>query len=67
MCVYGEGNGNPLQYCCLGNARVRGAWWAAIYGVAQSWTRMKRLSSTAECVYRVTTGFINSCKPNKHF
>ena len=34
----GEGNGNPLQYSCLENARDRGAWWAAIYGVAQSQT-----------------------------
>ena len=32
----GEGNGNPLQYPCLENPRDRGAWWAAIYGVAQS-------------------------------
>ena len=41
----GEGNGNPLQCSCLENARDSGAWWAAIYGVAQSWTRLKRLSS----------------------
>ena len=34
----GEGNGNPLQYSCLENPRDRGAWWAAIYGVAQSQT-----------------------------
>ena len=39
-----EGNGNPLQCLCLENPRDRGAWWAAIYGVAQSWTRMKQLS-----------------------
>ena len=37
----GEGNGNPLQYSCLENPRDRGAWWAAIYGVAQSQTRLK--------------------------
>ena len=42
----GEGNGNPLQCSCLENPRERGAWRAAIYGVAQSWTRMKRLSSS---------------------
>ena len=41
----GEGNGNPLQCSCLENPRDGGAWWAAIYGVAQSWTRLKRLSS----------------------
>ena len=37
----GEGNGNPLQYSCLENPRDRGAWWAAVYGVAQSRTRLK--------------------------
>ena len=41
----GEGNGNPLQCSCLENPRDRGAWWAAVYGVALSWTRLKRLSS----------------------
>ena len=43
----GEGNGNPLQYSCLENPRDGGAWWAAIYGVAQSQTRLKRLSSSS--------------------
>ena len=37
----GEGNVNPLQCSCLENPRDRGAWWAAVYGVAQSWTRLK--------------------------
>ena len=41
----GEGNGNPLQCSCLENPRDGGAWWAAVYGVAQSWTRLKQLSS----------------------
>ena len=41
----GEGNGNPLQRSCLENPRDGGAWWAAIYGVAQSRTWLKRLSS----------------------
>ena len=36
----GEGNGNPLQYSCLENPRDRGAWWAAVYGVAQSRTQL---------------------------
>ena len=40
----GEGNGNPLQCSCLGNPRDGGAWWAAICGIAQSRTRLKRLS-----------------------
>ena len=43
----GEGNGNPLQYSCLENPRDGGAWWAALYGVAQSRTRLKRLSSSS--------------------
>ena len=47
----GEGNGNPLQCSCLENPRDRGAWWAAVYGVAQSWTRMKRLGSSSSCAF----------------
>ena len=42
-----EGNGNPLQYSCLENPRDREACWAAIYGVAQSRTRLKQLSSSS--------------------
>ena len=45
----GEGNGNPLQCSCLENPRDGGAWWASIYGVAQSWTRLKQLSSSSIC------------------
>ena len=47
----GEGNGNPLQCSCLGNPRDKGAWWAAIYGVTQSRTQLKRLSSSSMCIY----------------
>ena len=43
----GEGNGNPLQCSCLENPRDGGAWWAAVYGVAQSRTQLKRLSSSS--------------------
>ena len=43
-CIW-EGNGNPLQCSCLENPRDRGAWWAAVYGVTQSQTRLKWLSS----------------------
>ena len=43
----GEGNGNPLQYSCLEDRRDWGAWWAAVYGVAQSQTRLKQLSSSS--------------------
>ena len=42
----GEGNGNLLQCSCLENPRDGGAWWAAVYGVAQSQTQLKRLSSS---------------------
>ena len=49
----GEGNGNPLRCSCLENPRDGGAWWAALYGVAQSRTRLKRLSSSSSsaCYY----------------
>ena len=50
----GEGNGNPLQCSCLQNPRDGGAWWAAIYLVGQSRTRLKRLSSSR--------GDFNICK-----
>ena len=42
----GEGNGNPLQCSCPENPRDGGAWWAAVYGVAQSPTQLKQLSSS---------------------
>ena len=42
----GEWNGNPLQYSCLENPRDGGAWWAAVYGVTQSRTQLKGLSSS---------------------
>ena len=45
--VIGEGNGNPLQYSCLENPVNRGAWWAAVCRVAQSWTRLKQLTMHA--------------------
>ena len=48
-----EGNGNPLQCSCLENPRDGGAWCAAIYGVAQSWTRLKRLSSSSRDIFKI--------------
>ena len=54
----GEGNGNPLQCSCLENPRDGGAWWAAFSGVVQSWTRLKRLSSSSSRIilsYEVQT------------
>ena len=47
LACIGEGNGNPLQCSCLENPGDGGAWWAAISGVAQSWTRLKWLSSSS--------------------
>ena len=58
----GEGKGNPLQCSCLENPRDRGAWWAAVYGVAQSRTRLKRLSSSSSNNYP-TTGHSLSILP----
>ena len=45
LCI-GEGDGTPLQYSCLENPMDGGAWWAAVYGVPRSRTRLKRLSSS---------------------
>ena len=52
-----EDNGNPLQYSCLGNPMDRGAWWAAVYGVAQCWTRLKQLSSSSSSNKPLSWGF----------
>ena len=56
----GEGNGNPLQCSCLENPRDRGAWWAAVYGVAQSRTRLKHLSSSSSSSGQIYQSFIAS-------
>ena len=52
----GEGNGTPLQDSCLENPMDGGAWWAAVYGITQSRTRLKRLSSSSSWLL----GFSNS-------
>ena len=49
----GEGNGSPLQCSCLENPRDGGVWWAAVYGVAQSQTRLKWLSSSSSSRYKI--------------
>ena len=72
----GEGNGNSLQCTCLENPRDGGAWWTAVYGVAQSQTQLKRLSSSSSsssskmllegeewCIVLILAGF---CKENSH-
>ena len=62
--LFGDGNGNPLQCSCLENPRDGGAWWAVVYGVAQSRTWLKRLSSSSSiknlcvlftCLYQLLT------------
>ena len=58
-CAFGEGNGNPLQCPCLENPRDRGAWWAAVCGVAQSWTRLKQLSSGSSNLFRHGMGVVH--------
>ena len=50
----GEGNGNPLQCSGLENPRDGEAWWAAVYGVAQNQTRLKRLSSSSSSTFTST-------------
>ena len=47
LSCFGEGDGNPLQCSCLENPRDREAWWAAVYGITQSQTQLKWLSSLA--------------------
>ena len=59
----GEGNGNPLQCSCLENPRDGGAWWAAVYGVTQSRTRLNRLSSSSSLKTNTSLG----CHPKRGF
>ena len=65
--MIGEGNGNPLQCSCLENPRDGGAWWAAIYGIALSRTRLKRLSrsSSSSSVYMSVPS--SQSIPSPHF
>ena len=58
MITLGEGNGTPLQYSCLENPMDGGVWWAAVYGVAQSWTRLKRLSSSNDYILGFPGGMV---------
>ena len=61
----GEGNGNPLQCSCLENPRDGGAWWAAVYGVAQSRTRLKWRSSSSD--FQEIWYFLGSSKVKRNF
>ena len=59
--IHGEGNGSPLQCSCPENPRRIPAWWAAVYGVAQSRTRLKRLSSSScSLTTAIQLGFENA-------
>ena len=58
----GEGNGNPLQGSCLENPRDGGAWWAAIYGVTESWTQLKLLSSSSIYILNLYQVNFGACK-----
>ena len=70
-----EGNGNQLQCSCLENPRDGGVWWAAIYWVTQSWTRLKRFSSSSSstvspvtiCHHTKTLSYIEYIPNNVHF
>ena len=56
----GGGHGNPLQYSCRENPMDRGAWWATVHRVAQSWTRLKRLRMHNEWTKRSQEAVISS-------
>ena len=58
-------NGNPLQYSCLENPMDRGAWWATVYSVAQSWTRLKQVSTHA-CILYYRTIFETNRNTSTH-
>ena len=59
----GEGNGNPLKCSYLENPRDGGAWWAAVYGITQSWTRLKWLSSSSSSSSSVAKELVNCRRP----
>ena len=54
--IPGEGNGNPIQYSCLGNPMDRGAWRATVHGVAKSQTRLKQLGMNPFCLEGASFG-----------
>ena len=57
LSCFGKGNGNPVQCSCLENPRDGGAWWAAVYGVTQSWTWLMWLSSSSSIRQLFGLGF----------
>ena len=63
----GEGNGNPLQCSCLENPRGGEAWWAAVYGAAQSRTQLKQLSSSSRTFLSLVLCLLELCFWHWHF
>ena len=61
----GEGNGNLLQYSCLGNPMDRGAWWAPMNGVSKSWTQMSKYHILEKRQCMLENWFINHRRPKK--
>ena len=61
----GEGNGNPLQYSCLGNPKDRGAWWAAVHGVSKESATAQCLNSSSGIDYHAGVGIALCCPENK--
>ena len=62
-----EGNGNPLQYTCLENPRDGGAWWAAVYRVTQSQTRLKQLSSISIKAELINQPHFSNAYHSRHY
>ena len=62
----GEGNGNPLKCSCLENPRDGGAWWIAVYEVTQSWTLLKRLSSSRSNEVKYSDGCYSKYCIHRH-
>ena len=62
----GDRNGSPLQCSCLENPRDRGAWWAAVYGVTQSRTRLKWLSTSSSKVVSLGEKLVKCCVHHKY-
>ena len=61
----GGGNGNPLQNSCLENPRDGGAWWAVVYGIAQSQTQVKRLSSSSRILKKMNETMMTKKNPTQ--
>ena len=59
----GGGNGNPVQHSCLENPLDRGAWWATVYKVAKSWSRLKQLSTHVHALLPKLSSGKNQCGP----